>query len=172
MRIRFEARRRSYAGTRSRGDEELQVNGTEDDLVVSEGFSDAERQAMKERATELRAERGGRKKAQDLQALLDAIAEMPREDRIIAERVHAIVTRIAPHLLARTWYGMPAYADGKDVVCFFQGAAKFDTRYATIGFNDSARLDDGDMWPVSFAIVDWTDAVQQRVEGLVRAAVG
>jgi uncharacterized protein YdhG (YjbR/CyaY superfamily) len=82
------------------------------------------------------------------------------------------VTRVAPHLLARTWYGMPAYADGKDVVCFFQGAAKFDARYATLGFNDTARLDEGAMWPVSFAIVDWNDAVAARVEELVRAAVG
>ena len=138
---------------------------------MSDGFSAAEREAMKQRAEELRAERGGRKKADDLQATLDAIAEMPDGDRAIAERVHAIVTRVAPHLLARTWYGMPAYADGKDVVCFFQGAGKFGSRYATIGFNDGARLDDGDMWPVSFAIVDWTDAVGERVEGLVRKAV-
>jgi uncharacterized protein YdhG (YjbR/CyaY superfamily) len=138
---------------------------------VTDGFSAAEREAMKQRAEELRAERGGRKKADDLQATLDAIAEMPDGDRAIAERVHAIVTRVAPHLLARTWYGMPAYADGKDVVCFFQGAGKFGSRYATIGFNDGARLDDGDMWPVSFAIVGWTDAVGEHVEGLVRRAV-
>jgi uncharacterized protein YdhG (YjbR/CyaY superfamily) len=143
-----------------------------DDLTVSDGFSTAEREAMKQRAAELRAERGGRKKADDLRAALAAIAEMPDSDRAIAERFHAIVTRVAPHLLARTWYGMPAYAEGKDVVCFFQGAAKFDTRYATIGFNDAARLDDGDMWAVTFAIDDWTDAVQERVEQLVRSAVG
>jgi uncharacterized protein YdhG (YjbR/CyaY superfamily) len=144
---------------------------TDDGLAVTDGFSTAEREAMKQRAQELRAERGGRKKADDLQAALDAIAEMPDDDRAIAERVHAIVTRVAPHLFARTWYGMPAYADGRTVVCFFQGAAKFDTRYATVGFNDSARLDDGDMWPVSFAIVDWTDAVEERVEELVLTAV-
>jgi uncharacterized protein YdhG (YjbR/CyaY superfamily) len=144
----------------------------DENLAVSDGFSAAEREAMKQRAQELRAERGGRKKADDLQAALDAIAEMPASDRVIAERVHAIVTRVAPQLVARTWYGMPAYADGKQVVCFFQGAAKFDARYATIGFNDRAQLDDGDMWPVTFAIVDWTDAVQERVEGLVRTAVG
>jgi uncharacterized protein YdhG (YjbR/CyaY superfamily) len=138
---------------------------------VSDGFSKAEREAMKQRAEELRAERGGRKKADDLQAALDAIAEMPDADRAIAERVHAIVARIAPQLLAKTWYGMPAYADGKDVVCFFQGAAKFDTRYATIGFNDCAQLDDGDMWPVSYAIVNWTGAVEERVKELVRTAV-
>jgi uncharacterized protein YdhG (YjbR/CyaY superfamily) len=141
------------------------------DLKVSDGFSDAEREAMKQRAEELRAERGGRKKADNLQAALDAIAEMPDDDRVIAERVHAIVTRVAPDLLPRTWYGMPAYADGKDVVCFFQAAAKFDARYATLGFNDRAQLDDGAMWPVTFAIVSWTDAVEQRVEGLIRTAV-
>ena len=141
------------------------------DLTVSEGFSEVEREAMKQRAEELRAERGGRKKADSLQAALDAIAEMPDDDRIIAERFHAIVTRAAPQLLARTWYGMPAYADGKDVVCFFQGAAKFQTRYATIGFNDAARLDDGDLWPVTFAVRNWTDAVQERVEALVRQAI-
>jgi uncharacterized protein YdhG (YjbR/CyaY superfamily) len=141
------------------------------ELAVAGGFSKAEREAMKQRAEELRAERGGRKKADNLQAALDAIADMPEHDRAIAERVHAIVTRVAPQLLARTWYGMPAYADGKDVVCFFQGAAKFDARYATLGFNDAARLDDGDMWPVTFAIVAWTDAVKDRIEDLVRRAV-
>jgi uncharacterized protein YdhG (YjbR/CyaY superfamily) len=148
------------------------MSETDHDLTVSDGFSSAEREAMKQRAEELRGERGGRKKADDLRAALDAIAEMPDGDRAIAERVHAIVTRVAPQLFARTWYGMPAYGDGKDVVCFFQGAAKFDTRYATVGFNDRAQLDDGDMWPVSFAIVNWTDAVAERVEELVHAAVG
>lgn len=143
-----------------------------DDLNASEGFSAAERAAMKQRAEELRAERGGRKKADDLQATLDAIAEMPDHDRVIAERVHAIVSTVAPELLARTWYGMPAYADGKDVVCFFQAASKFDARYATLGFNDRAQLDDGDMWPVTFAIVNWTEEVAETVEGLVRTAVG
>jgi uncharacterized protein YdhG (YjbR/CyaY superfamily) len=147
------------------------MSESDDELAVSDGFSKAEREAMKQRAEELRAERGGRKKADDLQAALDAIAEMPDADRAIAERVHAIVARIAPQLLAKTWYGMPAYADGKDVVCFFQGAAKFDTRYATIGFNDCAQLDDGDMWPVSYAIVNWTGAVEERVKELVRTAV-
>ncbi len=135
------------------------------------GFSAAEREAMRQRAEELRAEKGGRKKADGLEAALEAIAAMPDEDRLIAERVHAIVSEVAPHLLPRTWYGMPAYADGKDVVCFFQGAAKFDARYATIGFNDVARLDDGVMWPVSFAIVAWNDAVAAQVEALVRRAV-
>lgn len=148
------------------------MSTTDEERAAAGGFSAAEREAMKQRAEELRAERGGRKKADNLQATLDAIAEMPDDDRTIAERIHAIVTRVAPHLLARTWYGMPAYADGTDVVCFFQAAAKFDARYATLGFNDAARLDDGDMWPVTFAIVDWTDAVEQRVEELVSSAVG
>jgi uncharacterized protein YdhG (YjbR/CyaY superfamily) len=96
---------------------------------------------------------------------------MPEDDRVIAERIHAIVTRIAPHLLARTWCGIPAYADGKDVVCFFQSAAKFEARYATLGFNDSAKLDDGDLWPVTFAIVAWNDTVAEQVEELIRRAV-
>lgn len=142
-----------------------------DGLDVGGGFSAAEREAMRQRAEELRSERGGRKKAEGLQAALDAIAEMPDEDRAVAERVHATVCDLAPHLLARTWYGMPAWADGKDVVLFFQGAAKFDTRYATLGFNDTARLDDGDMWPVTFAITAWGDHVADRVADLVRRAV-
>ena len=145
----------------------------EDGGLASEagGFSAAERAAMRQRAEELRAEKGGRKKADGLEAALEVIAAMPDGDRLIAERVHAIVSEVAPHLWARTWYGMPAYADGKDVVCFFQGAAKFDARYATIGFNDVARLDDGAMWPVSFAIVEWDDQVARRVQDLVRRAV-
>jgi uncharacterized protein YdhG (YjbR/CyaY superfamily) len=147
------------------------MSGTNTELTASDGFTDAERTAMRQRAEELRAERGGRKKADNLQAALDAIADMPDVDREIAERVHAIVTRVAPHLLARTWYGMPAYADGKDVVCFFQSASKFDARYATLGFNDAARLDDGDMWPTTFALTAWTDEVEARVETLVRRAV-
>lgn len=140
------------------------------ELEASSGFSDAEREAMRQRAEELRAGRGGRKKADDLQAALDAIAEMPDRDRQIAERVHAIVMEVAPRLLAKTWYGMPAYADGKEVVCFFQSADKFEARYATFGFNDAATLDDGAMWPTSFAIVEWTDAVGEKVEELVKAA--
>jgi uncharacterized protein YdhG (YjbR/CyaY superfamily) len=148
------------------------MSKTGDDLTVSDGFSKAEREAMKQRAEELRAERGGRKKADNLQAALDAIAEMPDADRTIAERVHAIVTRVAPELLPRTWYGMPAYAVGKDIICFFQGAAKFDARYATLGFNDRAQLDEGAMWPVSFAIIDWSDEVAEQVAELVRRAVG
>ena len=139
----------------------------------SEGFSEAERAAMKERAKELKAQgRSGQKKADNERAVLEAIAEMPVADRTLAERIHALVAANAPDLLAKTWYGMPAYAntDGK-VVCFFQGAAKFEARYATLGFNDAAKLDDGPMWPASFAIVEWTPAVEKKVVALVKAAV-
>jgi uncharacterized protein YdhG (YjbR/CyaY superfamily) len=139
----------------------------------TDGFSEAERAAMKERAKELKAQgRGGQKKADNERAVLDAIAEMPDADRVIAERIYALVTEKAPELLPKTWYGMPAYAnaDGK-VVCFFQGAAKFDARYATFGFNDAATLDDGPSWPVSFAIVDWIPAVEKKMAALIEAAV-
>jgi len=139
----------------------------------SGGFSEAERAAMKERAQELKAQgRSGQKKADNERAVLDAIAEMPDGDRTLAERIHALVTANAPELLSKTWYGMPAYAntDGK-VVCFFQGASKFDARYATFGFNDAATLDDGPMWPVTFAIVKWTPAVEKKVVALVKGAV-
>ena len=136
-----------------------------------EGFTAEERAAMKERAAELRAEgRKGAKKADGLQAVLDRIAQMDPDDRELAERVHVVVTTTAPQLAPKTWYGMPAYADadGKAVV-FFQDAGKFKARYATLGFQDNARLDDGDMWPVSFALRRWSPEVEQRV--LVRAAV-
>jgi uncharacterized protein YdhG (YjbR/CyaY superfamily) len=139
----------------------------------SDGFSEAERAAMKERAQELKAQgRSGQKKADNERAVLEAIAEMPDADRALAERIHALVNANAPQLLSKTWYGMPAYAnnDGK-VVCFFQGASKFDARYATLGFNDAATLDDGPMWPVTFAIVEWTPAVEKKVEALIKAAV-
>jgi uncharacterized protein YdhG (YjbR/CyaY superfamily) len=141
--------------------------------TASDGFSAAERAAMKERAAELRAEgRKGAKKADGLQAVLDRLAEMAPEDRALAERVHVVVTTHAPELAPRTWYGMPAYAnaDGK-VVVFFQDAGKFDYRYSTLGFQDSANLDDGDMWPISYALRQWTPEVEERVTELVRAAV-
>ena len=136
-------------------------------------FSEAERAAMRERAQELKAQgRSGQKKADNERAVLEAIAEMPDADRALAERIHALVTANAPELLSKTWYGMPAYAnaDGK-VVCFFQGASKFDARYATLGFNDAAALDDPPMWPVSWAIVKWTPAVEKKLVALVKAAV-
>ncbi len=139
----------------------------------SDGFTAEERAAMKERAAELRAEgRKGTKKADGLRAVLDSIAKMAPEDRLLAERVHVTVTTAAPELAPKTWYGMPAYADadGK-VVVFFQDAGKFKARYATLGFNDAARLDDGDMWPTSFALRRWGPAVEEKVADLVRTAV-
>ncbi len=139
----------------------------------SEGFTAEERAAMKERAAELRAEgKKGAKKADGLQALLDRIAQMAPNDRELAERVHVAVSATAPELLPKTWYGMPAYAneDGK-VVVFFQDSGKFSYRYSTLGFQDSANLDDGDLWPVSYALMRWSPAVEKKVVELVRAAV-
>lgn len=138
-----------------------------------DGFSAEERAAMKQRAAELRAEgKKGAKKADGLDAVLESIAKMAPEDRALAERVHVAVTSTAPELTPKTWYGMPAYADadGK-VVVFFQDAGKFKYRYSTIGFQDAAHLDDGDLWPVAYALVDWSTAVEQRVTALVKAAV-
>ena len=140
----------------------------------SDGFSAEERAAMKERAAELRAEgRKGSKRADGLQAVLDRIAEMAPDDRALAERVHVVVTTTAPDLAPKTWYGMPSYADanGKAVV-FFQDAGKFQTRYSTIGFQDNANLDDGDMWPVSYALTKWSPKVEKTVVDLVKAATG
>jgi uncharacterized protein YdhG (YjbR/CyaY superfamily) len=139
----------------------------------ADGFSAEERAAMKERAAELRAEgKKGAKKADGLQAVLDRIAEMAPEDRALAERVHVVVTATAPELSPKTWYGMPAYtnADGK-VVVFFQDAGKFNYRYSTLGFQDAAHLDDGDMWPVSYALLQWSPVVEKKVVELVKAAV-
>jgi uncharacterized protein YdhG (YjbR/CyaY superfamily) len=139
----------------------------------SDGFSPEERAAMKERAAELRAAgRKGSKKADGLQALLDRIAEMAPDDRVLAERVHVTVTTAAPELSPKTWYGMPAYenADGK-VVLFFQDAGKFNYRYATLGFQDPANLDDGDLWPVAYALKKWSPVVEKQVVELVTAAV-
>jgi uncharacterized protein YdhG (YjbR/CyaY superfamily) len=139
----------------------------------SDGFSKEERAAMKARAQELKTQgRAGQKKADNESAVLEAIAEMPNADRSLAERIHALVTTNAPQLLPKTWYGMPAYAhaDGK-LVCFFKAAAKFEGRYAILGFEDAATLDDGPMWPVVFAIVEWTPAVEKKVAALVKAAV-
>jgi uncharacterized protein YdhG (YjbR/CyaY superfamily) len=139
----------------------------------SGGFSDQERAAMKQRAAELRAEgKKGARKADSLQAVLDAIAAMAPQDRALAERVHMTVTATAPDLSPKTWYGMPAYtnADGK-VVVFFQDSGKFKYRYSTLGFQEAANLDDGDLWPVSYALQRWSDAVEKKVIELVKAAV-
>jgi len=140
---------------------------------TAKGFTDAERAAMKERAKELKAESRANKKREDGERdLLEKIAEMPEADRAIAERIHEIVKANAPSLLPKTWYGMPAYAneDGK-VVCFFQAAAKFDARYATFGFNDTANLDDGALWPTAFALKKLTPAEEAKLAELVKKAV-
>ena len=135
----------------------------------SKGFTAEERAAMKERAQELKAEA---RKADGEKALLAKVAEMPKADRALAERIHAIVKASAPDLSPKTWYGMPAYAnkDGK-IVCFFQSADKFKSRYATLGFNDTANLDQGAMWPTSFALKELTAAEEAKIGALVKKAV-
>jgi uncharacterized protein YdhG (YjbR/CyaY superfamily) len=135
---------------------------------ASKGFTAEERAAMRERARELKAE--GRK-ADGERDLLAKIAEMPEADRVMAERLHAIVRASAPDLAPRTWYGMPAYAKDGDVVCFFQSAQKFKSRYATLGFSDKANLDKGAMWPTSFALKELTAAEEKKIGALVKKAV-
>ena len=139
----------------------------------SEGFSAEERAAMKERAAELRAEgKKGAKQADGLQAVLDSIAKMAPEDRALAERVHVTVTAAAPDLSPKTWYGMPAYADGQGkVVIFFQDSGKFNYRYSTLGFQDPANLDDGDIWPVAYALTKWSPTVERKIVELVKTAI-
>ena len=138
----------------------------------SEGFTDEERAAMKERARELKAEARAKKdKAEGESAVLAKIAEMPEPDRAMAERLHAIIKASAPALSPKTWYGMPAYAKDGKVVCFFQSAQKFNSRYATFGFNDTANLDEGAMWPTSFALKELTAAEEARIGALVKKAV-
>ena len=144
-----------------------------DAVTGSGGFTAEERAAMKAHAAELRAEgRKGAQKADGLQAVLDSIAQMAPGDRALAERVHMTVTATAPDLSPKTWYGMPAYAntDGK-VAVFFQNSGKFNYRYSTLGFQDTANLDDGDLWPVSYALRKWSAAVENKVAELVKAAV-
>ena len=134
----------------------------------SKGFSAEERAAMKERARELKAEA---EKADGESALLAKIAEMKGRDRAMAKRLHAVVKANAPELSPKTWYGMPAYAREGKVVCFFKSAAKFKSRYATLGFEEAANLDDGAMWPTSFALKDLTDAEEKKIVALVKKAV-
>jgi uncharacterized protein YdhG (YjbR/CyaY superfamily) len=134
----------------------------------SKGFTDEERAAMKARAKELKAEA---LKAEGESAALAAIAEMQEPDRAMAERLHAIIKASAPALSPKTWYGMPAYAKDGKVVCFFQSAQKFNTRYATFGFSDAADLDEGVMWPVAFALKELTAAEETRIVALVKKAV-
>jgi uncharacterized protein YdhG (YjbR/CyaY superfamily) len=138
-----------------------------------EGFTEEERAAMKERANELKASaRRGKQSKEDAEGeVLAKIAEMSESDRVLAERIHAIVTANAPELTPRLWYGQPAYAKDGKVVCFFQGADKFKTRYATLGFSDTANIDDGDMWPTAFALMKLTTADEERIADLLRRAV-
>ena len=141
---------------------------------ASETFTDEERAAMKERARESKAaarrgSRGG--KADGERDVLEKIAEMPEPDRVMAERLHALIKATAPDLTPKTWYGMPAYAKDGDVVCFFQGARKFGSRYATLGFSDAANLDEGAMWPTSFALKELTAAEEATIAALVKRAV-
>jgi uncharacterized protein YdhG (YjbR/CyaY superfamily) len=138
----------------------------------TQGFTAEERAAMKERAKELKAEaRANRNRADGERDVLAAIAEMPESDRVLAERIHALVTASAPVLSPKTWYGMPAYARDGKVVCFFQSAHKFNARYATFGFNDTANLDDGAMWTTSFALKELTAREEELIADLVKKAV-
>ena len=135
-------------------------------------FTDEERAAMKERAKELKAEaRANKNKAEGERDVLAKIAEMPEPERAMATRLHALITASAPALAPRLWYGMPAYAKDGKVVCFFQAAQKFNTRYATLGFSDTANLDEGTMWPTSFALTELTDTEEERIGALVKKAV-
>jgi uncharacterized protein YdhG (YjbR/CyaY superfamily) len=134
----------------------------------AKGFTAEERAAMKERAQELKAEAA---KADGEKALLEKIGEMKGADRAMATRLHEIVTAAAPSLMPKTWYGMPAYAKDGKILCFFQPAAKFEARYATFGFNDDARLDDGAMWPTSWALTELTAAEEKKITALVKKAV-
>ena len=139
-----------------------------------EGFTDEERGAMKERAKELKADarRGSRgKKTDEESAVLAKIAEMTESDRLMAERLHAVITASAPDLSPKLWYGMPAYAKDGKVVCFFQSAQKFKTRYATFGFMHAANLDEGAMWPTAFALTELSAADEARIGALVKKAV-
>jgi uncharacterized protein YdhG (YjbR/CyaY superfamily) len=138
----------------------------------SKGFTEEERAAMKERAKELKAEaRMNKNRAEGEQALLEKVAEMEGADRAMAEKLHEIITSSAPDLMPKTWYGMPAYAKDGKVVCFFQSAQKFNARYATLGFSDQANLDEGAMWPTSFALKKMTKAEEKRIKALVKQAV-
>jgi len=141
-----------------------------------EGFTEDERDAMKERAAELKkSSRGGagaKKAAADDQDVLDKIAEMPEADRVIAETLYAIVRDTAPDLAPKTWYGMPAWARDGKVVVFFKPAAKFKVRYAEVGFNEWAQLDDGDMWPTAFAVIAMNPTIEKALTALVKKAAG
>jgi uncharacterized protein YdhG (YjbR/CyaY superfamily) len=137
----------------------------------SSGLTAAEKAAMRETMKERAREARGAGKAEGEKALLEKIAEMPKADRVMAKRIHEIVMATAPGLMPKTWYGMPAYAKDGKVVCFFQSADKFEARYATLGFNDTANLDQGAMWPTSFALKVLDDAVEKKIAALVKKAM-
>ncbi|MCI0521636.1 MAG: DUF1801 domain-containing protein [Chloroflexi bacterium] len=138
---------------------------------TTQGFTDEEKAAMKERAQELKAEaRANKDKADGENALLAKIAEMPEAERAMAERLHELIKASAPHLTPKTWYGMPAYARDGKVVCFYQSAQKFNTRYATLGFSDAANLDEGDLWPTAFALKELTADGEAKIAALVKKA--
>jgi uncharacterized protein YdhG (YjbR/CyaY superfamily) len=143
------------------------------DQTTADGLTKEERDAVKQRAKELRAQaKAGKSREAGLKAVLDAIADLEPEDKILAEGLHKVVTDVAPDLVPKTYYGMPGYANAEGkIVVFIQPAKKFKTRYATVGFEDRANLDDGDMWPVGFALRAWTPAVEKKLTDLVRAAV-
>lgn len=153
-------------------DTQSSARGATEGEGASEGFSAAERAAMRERAKELKAEaRASKDKEQGERDVLAKIAELPEPDRAMAERIHAIVKASAPDLAPRLWYGMPAYAKDGKVLCFFTPASKFQERYASFGFNATANLDDGAMWPTSFAVTELTPAVETQIAALVKKAV-
>lgn len=138
----------------------------------NKAFTAEERAAMKERAKELKAEeRANKSRAEGEKDLLSKIEEMPEPERSMVGRLHEIISAAAPDLMPKTWYGMPAYARDGKVVCFFQSASKFDTRYGTLGFNDSANLDDGNMWPVSYALRELTPAEEEKITAMVKKAI-
>jgi uncharacterized protein YdhG (YjbR/CyaY superfamily) len=152
--------------------EEVAMSAGRTSAESGKGFTAEERAAMQERARELKAEERGSRAKKDGEAdVLAKIAEMPERDRAIAERLHAIVRDTVPELSPKTWYGMPAYARDGKIVCFFQSAAKFKSRYPTFGFNDAATLDDGNMWPTSFALPELTPAEEARIRELLVKAV-
>ncbi|MCO5184727.1 MAG: DUF1801 domain-containing protein [Anaerolineae bacterium] len=146
---------------------------TEPDKQQTKGFTDAEKAAMQERSRELKAEaRAAKNRAAGESDVLAKIAEMSQPDRTIAERLHAIITQAAPTLWPKTWYGMPAYAKDGKVVCHFQSADKFKTRYSTLGFSDVANLDDGAMWPTAYALKELSAVEEERIVALLKKALG
>ena len=139
---------------------------------ATQTWTDDEKEAMKARAKEMKAEaRRGSERADGEKGLLAKVAELPESDRAMAERIHAVVMASAPELSPKTWYGMPAYAKDGKVVCFFKAASKFDTRYATFGFEEAAMIDDGDFWPTSYGLTKMTPAIEKQLGELVKKAV-